>query len=252
MIDSMRGGDASGASTSQAGDSSRPRAAVVLLHGLGANSWAMWLLARRLRKAGYCIENWGYRSVGQSLDTLVARFSGRLQQYHDEIGEEMPLHVVGHSMGAVIFRGAMARGEFPRLHRAVLLSPPNRGSHVATRIGHRLRWLSPAIADLADHPESYVNSLPLQMQGEVGVIAAAPDFVVAAESTHLPDQRDHITMPGPHGALVFRRDVSMQVQHFLQHGAFFRAGDDAAMLGPTLLRAKSTRPNTAASSPLAK
>ena len=42
------------------------REVVVLLHGLGRNNMAMWLLARRLEDAGFHVERIGYSSLNVS------------------------------------------------------------------------------------------------------------------------------------------------------------------------------------------
>ena len=39
---------------------------VVLLHGLGRNKSAMWLLSYRLKDAGYKVERIGYRSLSNT------------------------------------------------------------------------------------------------------------------------------------------------------------------------------------------
>jgi esterase/lipase len=48
---------------------------VVLVHGLGGSRLDMWPLARQLRRRGYAVRNWGYRSVGQRIETHAARLA---------------------------------------------------------------------------------------------------------------------------------------------------------------------------------
>lgn len=198
------------------------RGRVVLLHGLGCNRMFTALLAWRLAARGYGVEHWGYGSVRQSLPRLVDRFSSRFETLQRGLPEGMPLHIVGHSLGSIIVRAALARAEYPRLRRFVMLSPPNCGSHVASLVGQRLKWLTDLVDELADREDSLVNGLPQQLGAEVGVIAAEWDYVVRVASTHIPGEADHIVMPSRHTGLLFRRPVAEQIMHFLEHGRFHR------------------------------
>jgi pimeloyl-ACP methyl ester carboxylesterase len=197
---------------------------VVLLHGLAANSWWMTLLATRLRQQGYRALNWGYPSVRCSLQELIPKLAERFQRLQEKLPADRPLHIVGHSMGSILSRGILSQIELPALRRLVMLSPPNAGSHVATRIGARLRWLTPLFEELADHDASLVNRLPRAFTSEVqvGVIAAAWDYVVRESSTHLEGETDHIVLPSRHSGLVLRRPAAEQIVHFLKHGRFHR------------------------------
>lgn len=196
---------------------------IILLHGIGCNSWMNWFFASHLRSQGYLVHNLGYNSVGQSLPSIIERMGARALQIHEQLPEGSHLHLVGHSMGAIISRAMASQLDLPQLKRIVMITPPNAGSHVATYLGPKLRWLSPAVLDLADHPDSFVNRLPVPSDVELGVIAAERDPVVREESTHIKGESDHIILPGRHGELVFKRDVYDQVIHFLQHGGFHRA-----------------------------
>lgn len=196
---------------------------IILLHGIGCNSWMNWFFAKHLRSIGYNVHNLGYNSVGQSLPSIIERIGQRTLQIHHQMNEDSNLYLVGHSMGAIISRAMACQLDLPKLKRVVMITPPNAGSHVATYLGPKLRWLSPAVWDLADHPDSFVNRLPIPRDVELGVIAAERDPVIHEESTHIEGEVDHIVLPGRHGELIFKRDVYDQVSHFLKHGGFHRA-----------------------------
>ncbi|WP_437228423.1 esterase/lipase family protein [Planctomicrobium sp. SH661] len=197
---------------------------VVLLHGLGANSWLMILLAHRLHLQGYRVVNWGYWSFWQSLGNLIPVFEQRFRALNDSLPPGTPLHIVAHSMGSIITRAALENVELPTLQRVVMLSPPNRGSHVATMVGPYLRWLSPLVDELADREDSFVNQLQSRIHPDVkvGVIAAEWDYVLREVSTHLDCEADHITLPSRHSGLVLRRAVADQILYFLENGRFRR------------------------------
>ncbi len=192
-----------------------PRPTVVLVHGLLAHPLTMWPLGRRLERAGFAVESFGYASWGHSIDAIAGRLA------RDVLRRTGPVHVVTHSMGAIVLRTAAANHALP-LGRVVLLAPPNHGSPVATRLGSPLRRFLPALDQLADRPDSFVNSLPSEPPFEFGVIAAAGDHVVPEPSTHLPGERDHRVLPGRHGLLPFRGETAAEVVHFFRHGTFHR------------------------------
>lgn len=210
---------------------------VVLLHGLGASSWLMSLLAHRLHGQGYRVVNWGYWSFWQSLENLIPEFADRFTTLSQSLPAETPLQVVAHSMGSIITRAALENVDLPTLQRVVLLSPPNRGSHVATWVGPYLKWLSPLVDELADRSDSYVNRISQSFRPDVkvGVIAAEWDYVLHEYSTHLEGESDHITMPSRHSGLVLRRKVAEQILHFLEQGAFQRETAAAPNLDPLAL-----------------
>lgn len=206
---------------------------VVLLHGLGSTSWLMILLAYRLRLRGYHVINWGYWSFRQSLGHLIPHFEQRFRNLTEELPPDTPLQIVAHSMGSIITRSALGGLELPALRRVVLLSPPNRGSYVASWLGPYLRWLVPLIDELADRTDSFVNRIEHHFQPDVqvGVIAAKWDYVLTEEATHLEEECDHIILPSRHSGLVLRGRVAEQIIHFLEHGLFLRgdAPEIAAM-----------------------
>ncbi len=200
------------------------RGTVVLLHGLGVGAWLMMLLAYRLRTRGYRVENWGYYSVWQSLEHLIPDFERQFDELQKQLPPDAPLHIVCHSMGSIITRAVLAKRTIPNLQRVVMLSPPHRGSHVATLVGPYLRWLTHLVDELSDREDSFVNKLPRKLSPhlQVGIIAAEWDYVLNELTTHLDCEVDHIVIQSRHSGLVLRRSAAFQILHFLEHGRFHR------------------------------
>lgn len=101
-----------------------------------------------------------------------------------------------------------------------MLAPPNCGSVWARRLGPWLRWLAPALPQLSDAPDSFVNGLgPVPtVSGEdgtrlvrVAVIAAAKDGKCPVASTHLAGQAAHLVVPGGHTFIMCRQDVARAI-----------------------------------------
>ena len=119
---------------------------VVLLHGLARKHGSMARMAQALAAAGYSTRSIDYPSRHKGIADVAAAIA-------DQLAAELPgrpLAAVTHSLGGILFRHL---GD-PRLdwRRAVLLAPPNRGSHVAASFAHNplYRWFyGPAGQELA-------------------------------------------------------------------------------------------------------
>jgi pimeloyl-ACP methyl ester carboxylesterase len=113
--------------------------AVVLLHGLAAPRWSMHLLGQYLcKQGGYEVFNMEYASTRCSVDDHAQSLASVIRSL-EGITE---INLIGHSMGNVVIRRYLA-GEIeattgwrpdPRIHRVVLIAPPNHGSIAATRL----------------------------------------------------------------------------------------------------------------------
>jgi pimeloyl-ACP methyl ester carboxylesterase len=204
---------------------------VYLLHGLAAHHLVMLRLASRLRRAGFDVRNWGYRSIRSPIKRHAVDLCEDLAR--DEADEHIgAVHVVAHSMGSIITRVALQEWSGDKLGKVVMLGPPNRGSHVARRLSPWLGRICPPLCELSDAPGSFVNCIPApQRTIPVGIVAAAADRVIARHATELEWQTDWIVLPGQHGVLPLRNDTAQQVLHFLEHGKFQRQVDLAPM-GP--------------------
>ena len=115
--------------------------AVVLVHGLAAPCWSMKLLAGYLRQHGeYEAFIVDYASLRSNIDDQARSFA-RVIQSLEGIEE---INFVGHSMGNIVIRRYLAgnqspRGGWnpdPRIHRIVMIAPPNHGSITATRLAN--------------------------------------------------------------------------------------------------------------------
>ena len=177
-------------------------------------------LRRALERQGFRAVNWRYRSLRGSIEAHAARLAAKAKELDEDTGVER-LHFVGHSMGAIVVRSALAWTRPRKLGRVVLLAPPNRGARLAD-LALRLFGRRLVVAtELSTHPDSYVNRLAPATDLDCGVIAASWDHAVSLASTHLPGQRDHLVLRGLH-TLPLHRHTPAQVGHFLREGRFLR------------------------------
>jgi triacylglycerol lipase len=197
------------------------REAVLLVHGHGAHPVLLEPLRRALARQGYHAINWRYPSLRGSIEKHAAQLAAKAREIDEEEGVAR-LHFVGHSMGAIVVRSALAVQRPRKLGRVVLLAPPNHGARLAD-LALRLfgRWPS-AAKELSSHPGSYVNGLEPATDLDYGIIAASWDHAVSLDSTHLPGERDHITLRGLH-TLPLHWRTPAQIAYFLREGRFRRA-----------------------------
>ena len=193
---------------------------VILVHGHGAHPVLLEPLRRALQRQGFRAVNWRYRSLRGSIETHAGALTAKARAL-DEASDVERLHFVGHSMGAIVVRRALALSRPRKLGRVVLLAPPNHGARLADLalrlFGHRI----PAARELCSHPDSYVNRLAPAADLDCGIIAASWDHAVSPASTHLAGERDHITLRGLH-TLPLHWRAPAQVAHFLREGRFLR------------------------------
>ena len=113
---------------------------IFLIHGMGRTSISMLILRQRLNKAGHRCHLFGYTVTFQSFDSIVRRFTERVEKVLAEdraAGDHtaQTYAVVSHSLGGLITRAAspnLAEG----FSHFVMLAPPNhppRRRHNACR-----------------------------------------------------------------------------------------------------------------------
>lgn len=191
---------------------------VVLVHGLSAKRLVMWPIQRHFARAGYQTLNWGYRSTTRSTRFHAGRLAARLRTL--DRGPADRIHIVAHSMGAIVVRAALQECLPAKLGRVVMLAPPNRGSFAARWVSPLVGWCFPTMAELSDRPDSYVNRLAEPAGYEFGVIAASRDRVIARSSVGLPGAADFVVVSSHHGVLPWHSETCRRTQAFIEWGSF--------------------------------
>jgi hypothetical protein len=104
---------------------------VLLVHGLWRTPLSLFGMARRLRDWGYRTEHFGYAAVAERYEAIVARLVRRLER----LSARGPYVVIGHSLGGVLLRSALARITGPAPFHFVMLGTPNHRPRVARMLG---------------------------------------------------------------------------------------------------------------------
>ncbi len=209
---------------------------VVLLHGLWRSWHAMDPLARELGRAGYATLNLPYPSARRSIGWIADYVGERTESF----AEGQPVHFVTHSLGGIILRALLAKGQ-PRWRpgRIVMMAPPSAGSEIIDWLSARgaplVRLLGPAARELAsDSIPPSLPPLPAELEAMVimGNLSLIPFFrrlldgendgIVSAEKGRVEGLRAFATVPADHTFIQIHPDA---VRHTL---AFLRTGRAAA------------------------
>ena len=191
---------------------------VVIVHGLASNRLDMYPIARRLRRRGYDVINWGYPSTRKTIQQHGHALAQRILKA-SEAGRDR-LHIVAHSMGCIVSRCALGEVIPGNLGRLLMLAPPNQGSFAARHLTPWLGWYSKTLTELSDAPDSFVNRLPRLDGVEFGVMAAERDRVIDRSKTILPGMNDFTIVSTGHGVMPWRRQVAELTDQYLQTGRF--------------------------------
>jgi pimeloyl-ACP methyl ester carboxylesterase len=196
---------------------------VFIAHGFLGSPAEFLPMKWRLEGLGYRVCLWGHATVFKDLNEYSHGFHQFVLRYvsRNRIGK---VHLLGHSMGAVIVRSAATEliARIPHWQRGkmVLLAPPNRGSYVARLIPHWVRRMVPAINDLSDQPDSFVNRLPKKPPLTTGIVWTKYDHMVHPASVPLPGIADSVEVGGLHTTMVFRKATAHMADRFFQNGKF--------------------------------
>jgi len=240
-----------------------PRAAILLVHGLGEHSGRYAHVARACNEHGfavYAIDHYGHgKSDGQP--GFVERFSVYLDgvrallEHLREQETGAPVFLLGHSMGGLIAAATLCREQAD--FRACVLSGPAfrtdaEPSAVLRWLNRLLSWLAPTAPMVGLDPggvsrdpevvKAYVRD-PLVFHGKLSarliaeMMAAMGDTLECARAIELPilvlhGEEDRLTSPQGSAefcARVASRDKTLKTYPGLYHEIFNEPEKDAVL-----------------------
>ena len=210
---------------------------VVLAHGLGRSSHAMWKMKDNLEQAGFAVCTINYSTIGVALDDML---DDTRQQIQSCVSKDGQTHFIGHSLGGLVIRDYLAQNPVDPQHlgKVIFMGTPNQGSEVADHMQDNfLMDIGGEVSQsLISGDTSLGNRLP-EPDYPVGIIAGtkssfatksyfdvANDGLVSVESAKVDTMDDFIALKVSHTAMRYSQTVSEQAIHYLKHGQFDHTG----------------------------
>src|SRR3954469_6129068 len=96
---------------------------VILIHGMGRTALSMLRLGRAIRRAGHPVHLFGYVAAVEPF----ARIADRARRECARLGARGPYAIVGHSLGGLLARVALAGApaSFPLPRHLMMLGTPH-------------------------------------------------------------------------------------------------------------------------------
>lgn len=214
---------------------------VLVLHGLGRSRTSMRDMADYLAKHGqYEVLSISYASTRMPLEEH-AKSLARVIRHLEGVTE---INFVAHSMGNLVIRrwlydqlaAAHGRDIDPRIHRFVMLAPPNNGAALAAKFQYdpifgllygaggqefTKRW-EQVQSTLAVPPCAFgiIAGGGHTDAGRNPLLEGDDDMVVAVEETRLAGAADFVILPAAHTFIMDNPQVQQYTLRFLQHGYF--------------------------------
>lgn len=213
---------------------------VLALHGIIRTRGSMSGLCDELANGGdYTVMNVSYASTRFTIDEHARAFAKVIEHLGPDVTE---INLVAHSMGNLVIRRYIAGCEAgeagfptdPRIHRIVMLAPPNQGSQLAVlfRDNVLMEWIwgKSAIQIAEDWPELKLRLATPRCQFAI-VAGAEPsglnralrgddDLILRVPETKLVGARDFAVLPVEHGQIMNEPTARQYALRFFQHGHF--------------------------------
>lgn len=192
----------------------------LLVHGMGRTPLSMAILAARLRRAGLQPALFGYVPAVERVERITARLARRIAA----AATDPDYVVIGHSLGGLLLRSALARLDpaLPQPRHLFMLATPNRSPRLARRwhrnLAYRL-YTGDAGQLLADAerlesipPPAVPYTILAGTSGTRrpwGAFQDEPnDWIVGLSEVRLRDDDTVITVPRGHTFLMNYREVA--------------------------------------------
>jgi len=196
------------------------RMRALLVHGMGRSPLSMLLLAARLRRSGIQPSVFGYLPALRSFPEIVAQLTGRLAA----MATDSDYLVVGHSLGGLLLRAALAGLDpaLPRPRHLFMLATPNQSPRLARRFQHNLayRLITGDVGQLLADPDRMANlpvpEVPYTLvvgtsggRGRWSVFGEEPnDWIVSLSEARLTQSDELVALPVGHTFLMNYREVA--------------------------------------------
>ncbi len=206
---------------------------VLLVHGILRSTGTFSALEKALIGTGFDAVAISYPS---SRSTIEEHADGLARLLDRQEGSET-VSFVTHSMGGLVVRYLLARdGAWKRrikVHRVVMIAPPNRGSAIARLLedvpayrlifgaaGQQLAPQEAARVPMLDHPFAIIAGGKSDDSGFNPLLPGDDDGTVRLAETRLEGAQDFLVVPEIHALISSHQNTIRATINFLKHGKF--------------------------------
>ncbi len=201
---------------------------VVLIHGIWMNGIDMSLMAWRLRRHGYKVRHFRYRSVTRNPRHNALMLQELVSEIHTPV-----IHYICHSLGGLVIRHFFFDFPAQKPGRVVTLGTPHRPSHSACRLSQNFlgEWMlgksveNGLLGNVPPWKGSHeLGSIAGSMRFGFGMIIqglpAPNDGTVSVEETRVDNMKDHAIVHASHTGLLLSAAAAKLSIEFLENGRF--------------------------------
>jgi len=203
---------------------------VLFAHGMGRSPVSGWPMLRQLKRRGIAVGTFGYVTARVDFDAIKQRLQSRLAC----VARQGDYAVVGHSLGGVLLRAALAElpPAVPLPKRLFLLATPVHASRLARKFQRRFayRLLTGDCGQFLASDER-MTALPPPRVPTTAIIGTRGlpwkpdpfcgepnDGVVAVSETCADWLTDRVRIPAVHTLMPASRIVAEIILHRLSRG----------------------------------
>jgi len=202
------------------------RDTIVLVHGLWETSLNLRFLGFHLKKSGFDVKYFKYRSVSCDISENTQKLLNFLKSINTK-----RIHLAGHSLGGLVVLELLEKYSVANIGHSVIFGSPVNGSVVVREMGKNR--LGKKIYGCSF--DTLCNGLGLLCKHNVGIIAGVGgkglgqffadlpkphDGAVSVEETQLSSARDSICLPTSHFTMLLSKQVAMEIVEFIKSGKF--------------------------------
>lgn len=199
---------------------------VLLVHGIFMNPLFLSFIARNLKKKGYHVDFYKY--------PLLPKEKHIKDFYINKVEEYKPNVIIGHSLGGNITIHQMDKIEHS-VDKIICLGSPLKGSSIAKEVSDTFLSFvitQPVKEMLNTRIDSVDGAIPVGMiagtNDRLGMrlifkaLKGESDGTVEVEETKVDNLTDRKELYVGHTSMLFSKDVSEQIVHFIENNSFFK------------------------------
>lgn len=206
----------------------------ILVPGLLSPSFILKSIGSDLNAKGLKTLIFNYTTIGNTIQFLSAKLKEFIQTSCQ--APNVKIHLIGHSLGAIIIRDYLANNIPDNLGRVIMIAPPNKGSiwcNYLLKFKLIRLFFKPLLTQLKQDKESYVNKISKEINYQLGIIAGKSamkilklfmseesDGLVSVDSTKLENASEFIIMNLGHLEIILSKKTLYQIDKFLFTGHF--------------------------------